>query len=108
VLLVAWGLLCLGLAVRAFAGGCLAGGVLDRPRVVPVRIDPNRAGVDDLQSLPGIAAGRAEAIVLDRVRRGPFRSSGDLDRVDGIGASTVQGLLPFLLLPHGTEAAEPR
>ena len=38
------------------------------PRVVPISIDPNRASVEELQSLPGIAAGRAEAIAPKRPR----------------------------------------
>ncbi len=98
---MAWAILTLGFAVRAFAAGCL-GEDASRPppRVLPVRIDPNRAGVADLQALPGIGAGRAEAIVLDRVRHGPFLRADDLDRVDGIGPATVDVLRPFLLLPE--------
>jgi DNA uptake protein ComE-like DNA-binding protein len=38
---------------------------------------------------------RAEAIILDRVRHGPFRTLEDLDRVDGVGATTIEALRPF-------------
>ena len=52
-------------------------------------------------TLPGIGQERARAIVLSRVRLGPFRSVNDLARVDGIGAATVDRLRLFL-------RAEPR
>ena len=38
----------------------------------------------------------AEAIVLERVRNGPFRRIEDLDRVDGLGPETVEELRPFV------------
>ena len=85
-----------GLAVRAFADGLLAGRPrLDDPVIVPITIDLNREGLGGLQALPGIGAVRAEAIILDRVRNGPFRSLEDLDRVDGVGATTIEALRPF-------------
>ena len=53
--------------------------------VAPWRVDVNRAGVPELTVLPGIARGRAEAIVVERIRNGHFRCVADLDRVDGLG-----------------------
>lgn len=76
---------------------------LDSPAAVPfarpVRIDLNRAGIPELMSLPGIGRGRAEAIVLHRVRHGRFRSVEDLGGVDGLGAKTVAQLRPYLVEP---------
>lgn len=96
--MVAWAVLTLGLLVRALAGGVLgrqmgAGAGLPAQ---PIRLDINSAGVPQLMALPGIGRSRAEAIVLHRVRHGPFRAVGDLDRVEGIGAVTLVGLLPLV------------
>lgn len=95
--MVVWAFLVAGLAVRAFADGLLGGrGRSDDPVIVPATIDLNRDGLDGLQALPGIGAARAEAIILDRVRRGPFHAIEDLDRVDGIGSATIGALRPFV------------
>ncbi|MCA8977816.1 MAG: helix-hairpin-helix domain-containing protein [Planctomycetes bacterium] len=85
-------LLTCGLAVRAFAGGLLGVPVEDRVTIEPVVIDVNRAGLAELQALPGIGPTRAEAIILHRLRHGPFRCVDDLTRVDGLGATTVEAL----------------
>lgn len=92
--------------MRGFADGLLA----DRPRadapsIEPITIDLNREGIGGLQALPGIGAVRAEAIVLDRVRNGPFRTIDDLDRIDGVGATTIEALRPFASTPR--ERASP-
>ena len=64
----------------------------------PVVIDPNRARVPELMLLPGLGPSRAEAIVLYRVRNGPFDRLEDLGRVPGIGPDTIERLAPFLSL----------
>jgi competence protein ComEA len=43
-------------------------------------------------ALPGIGRVRAAAIVLHRVRHGPFRSVDELTGIDGIGAETLAAL----------------
>ncbi len=65
-----------------------------RHPVVPsaITVDPNRAGVVALAALPGISGLRAEAIVADRERNGPFSSCADLVRVPGIGPATLAAL----------------
>lgn len=78
-------MLTLGLLVRALAGG-LVGGQRPPGLVAALhRVDINRAGVPELTVLPGIGRGRAEAIVVERIRNGPFRCLADLERVDGLG-----------------------
>jgi DNA uptake protein ComE-like DNA-binding protein len=62
--------------------------------VLPVRIDINRADVDGLLALPGMYRSRAEAIVAERARGGPFASCSDLVRVQGLGPATVVALEP--------------
>jgi competence protein ComEA len=97
LLLAAWGGLVLLLAVRAFAAGALGpDAAAAPPLLVPIQLDVNRAGTEALQALPGIGAARAEAIVLHRVRHGPFRSLDELDQVDGLGIGTIDGLRPYL------------
>jgi competence protein ComEA len=59
---------------------------------LPTVIDINRASVAELQALPGIGPTRAEAIVLHRVRHGPFSDVDGLLLVDGIGDDTVASL----------------
>jgi len=58
-------------------------------------IDPNRAGATTLETLPGIGAARAAAIVRERCRR-PFTSIGDLSRVRGLGPKRIAAIEPFL------------
>lgn len=98
LLLHAWAAVTLMLAIRAFADGMLRSG---RDQVgigaTPVVIDVNRATVGELQALPGIGPSRAEAIVLHRVRHGPFQDLDALGRVDGIGGETVEELRRFAI-----------
>lgn len=94
-LLGAWAFLVFAVAVRALAVGLLPE-VRDRsPELRAMRIDINRAGVAELTVLPGIGRTRAEAIVLHRVRRGPFGSVEELAEVDGCGSGTADAVRPF-------------
>lgn len=89
-LLVVWAFLCFGLAVRA-----LATGLLPTPPALElraVRLDLNRAHVEELALLPGLGRTRAEAIVLHRIRHGPFAAVADLVQVDGCGEVTASRL----------------
>ena len=91
LLLLAWAFLVQLLAVRAFAGGVLPA----TPSVVltSCQIDVNRAGVLELQSLPAVGPSRAEALVLERIRNGPFEGMADLARVHGFGAQLLASLV---------------
>jgi competence protein ComEA len=60
------------------------------------RIDPNRASEVDLDRLPGVGAGTARAIVAARAQRGPFGDATELLEVPGIGAATLERMLPHL------------
>jgi competence protein ComEA len=55
-------------------------------------VDLNRAGVAELETLPGIGPATAAAIVDDRARNGPFASVDDLDRVSGIGPAKLAAI----------------
>lgn len=59
-------------------------------------IDPNRAGPEDLQLLPGIGPKTAQKIIDERERR-PFARLEDLRRVSGIGPKKLEQLRPYLV-----------
>lgn len=54
--------------------------------------DINRATAAEWDELPGIGPSKAQAIVEDRERNGPFRSIDDLARVRGIGPKLLERL----------------
>jgi len=72
-------------------------GIHDAP-AVGGPVDVNRAGIDELQDLPGVGPSLAAAIVRHRDRMGPFTSVEDLLAVPGIGPSTLAGLLDRVVL----------
>jgi competence protein ComEA len=55
-------------------------------------VDLNRAGVDELDDLPGIGPTTAAAIVAHRERAGPFASVDDLLDVSGIGPAKLDAI----------------
>ena len=94
----------LGLLVRVFAGA-----LLGAPRgisVEPYRIDVNRAGVPELTILPGIGRTRAEAILVHRIRHGPFLNLADLERVDGLGPVITSGFRDMVAFSSPTATGE--
>ncbi len=58
-------------------------------------IDVTRAGVEELQHLPGIGPTLAGRIVETR-QKAPFKKVDDLRRVPGIGVKTLDRLRPFV------------
>ena len=55
-------------------------------------VNINVASAAELESLPGIGAAKAAAIVESRQSQGPFTSCQDLTRVSGIGQATVANM----------------
>lgn len=97
-------LLCLALLCALQAANLARRGIAEVARqpaagVRACRLDPNRASVAELMALPGIGRSRAAAIILHRVRAGPFRRTEDLLGVDGIGPECLRSLQPFLVIP---------
>ncbi len=74
------------LPVRSILEGEGAAGT---PTELP-RVDPNRAGEAELQTLPGIGPALARRILESRRKEGPFRGPEDLLRVRGIGPATLE------------------
>lgn len=62
----------------------------------PVNI--NIATLDELESLPGIGAAKAQLILAYRTQNGNFTSIDQLDNIKGIGAITIEKLRPYITL----------
>ena len=60
------------------------------------RIDPNTAGEEDLDRLPGVGPAVARRIVQMRQDRGPFAEPRDLLSVPGVGPATLARITPYL------------
>ena len=60
------------------------------------RIDPNTAGEEDLDRLPGVGPAVAGRIIQMRQDRGPFAGPGDLLSVPGVGPATLARITPYL------------
>jgi competence protein ComEA len=61
------------------------------------RVDINRASAEELDKLPGIGMAKAQTIIDDREKNGPFRSADDLLRVKGIGPKLLEKMKPSIV-----------
>jgi competence protein ComEA len=82
-------------------------GAVPRDGPAPLAIDVNRDPARLLLFLPGIGPVRADAIVDERARDGPYESLDDLARVRGIGPATVAAVRNTATV-RATLGAEPR
>lgn len=57
---------------------------------LPQKVNLNRAEAWLLEALPGIGETRAQAIIDYREQHGPFRHTGELINVEGIGTATYK------------------
>lgn len=75
-----------------------------KPPAVPAEFTPfffakvpvNSAGMDILQTLPGIGPGMAERIIEFRTAHGPIRSPETFLRIPGIGSKRYESLRPYI------------
>ncbi|MBN1297713.1 helix-hairpin-helix domain-containing protein [bacterium] len=67
------------------------------------RIDLNHATRIDLEAIPGIGPAIAGRIVLERNRRGGFRSMNDLLKIRGIGRKTLDHLKRYLFIDDSAQ-----
>jgi competence protein ComEA len=65
-------------------------------RRVEFIVNVNTAPIVELAELPGIGPTLAERIVEYRETNGPFRTPDDLRKVKGIGAKTLETLVPHV------------
>jgi competence protein ComEA len=61
-------------------------------------IDLNRATAEELETLPGIGAAKAAAIVAARDAQGGFSSLDELENVRGIGPALMAKLRPLVIV----------
>ena len=70
-----------------------------------LRLDINRATVDELMALPGIGPARAGAIADWRDRNGFFEKVEDLVAVRGIGRKTLDRMRMYICVDRGDSLA---
>lgn len=68
------------------------------PEAARAPIDLNRATAEELESLPGIGAAKAAAIVEAREAQGGFASLEDLESVRGVGPALMAKLRPLVVV----------
>ena len=68
--------------------------ILTGPTWAAVNI--NTATQSELESVKGLGAAKAKAIIVYREKNGPFKSVDELDKVKGFGKATVDKLRPEL------------
>ena len=68
-----------------------------------MRIDLNRATLEELTLLPGIGELRAQRILEYRERNGPFRQVTELMNVSGIGEGIFSGLRDYVYVEDDYE-----
>ena len=61
-------------------------------------INLNSASSEELETLPGIGPGRAEAIVEHRTANGPFARIEDILQVTGIGEKTFESIKDLIVV----------
>lgn len=69
-------------------------------------VDLNTATVDELESVKGIGAKKAQAIVEYRQANGPFKSVNDLQNVKGFGEKSVKKLKKDLTVGGGASTGK--
>lgn len=77
------------------SGGKVPRGVRQR-YLLGHRIDVNRAGAEEISTIPGISDATAQALVEVRNRNGGFRRPEELLHVRGIKQRRLKKILPFL------------
>ncbi|WP_432244611.1 ComEA family DNA-binding protein [Arthrobacter sp. G.S.26] len=80
------------------AGGGAGGdsGLPDGPAPPVLKVNLNTANAETLATLPKVGPVLAQRIVLWRKEHRPFRTTAELDAVDGVGPKLLEALLPLV------------
>ena len=68
------------------------------PGAARAPLDLNRATAEELETLPGIGASKAAAIIEARDAQGGFASLDDLEAVRGVGPALMAKLRPLVVV----------
>ncbi len=60
------------------------------------KVNINKAGVEELKSLPGVGASLAQRIIDYRSENGKFKTVEELENVSGIGQKKLEGMKEYL------------
>ena len=60
------------------------------------QVDLGCASATELRLLPGIGEKLADAIILERTQRAPFKTFAEIKRVKGVGPKKFEAMQPFL------------
>ena len=74
----------------------------DSTAAIVFPLDLNSATVEMLEALPGIGPVLAKRIVEYRDINGPFRSIGELTKVEGIGQKKLEDILELIFIQEET------
>ena len=85
----------------AFIGLLLWAGVALAADPAGAPLDLNRATAEELETLPGIGAAKAAAILAAREAQGGFSSLEELEAVRGIGPALMAKLRPLVVVGAG-------
>jgi competence ComEA-like helix-hairpin-helix protein len=89
-----------------FLGLVLAAGVaFAEPAPARAPLDLHRATAEELETLPGIGAAKAAAILAARDAQGGFSSLDELEAVRGIGPALMAKLRPLVVVGGGAGKA---
>lgn len=89
--------------MRRLLLACLA--ALCFPFAALAAVNINTADQSELETLPGIGASKAVAIIQYRTDHGAFKSVDELDNVSGIGPSTLASIRDLVTVGGGTKPA---
>ncbi len=84
----------------------MAGQAMAAKQLPASPIDINKAGVEELMSLPGVGPAKAQAIVAYRDAT-PFASTDDLANVKGIGQKMLAKLAPYVTVSGSAQVKAP-
>lgn len=68
-------------------------------------VNANTATQQELESVKGIGPVKAKAIIDYRTKNGPFKSFADLEKVQGLGAKSLEKLKTELVVTGGAAKA---
>lgn len=84
-----------GIAAGGWFAGRFSEADLPSRESVIIKVNINTAGQAELTLLPGIGKKTARLIIKERETRGPFKTIQDLERVRGIGPSSIERIVPY-------------